>query len=136
MRTAGRLAPLPYHSIKVHLMHIMKNTLMEEEYQRGEISIFTMDEYARTVCDFLERLHPDVSVQPRLTADAPPEVLVAPTWCLQRKTILEMIDAELERRDTQQGVLVPANIREDQSWRDQIQKGNTTPVIPARRLAS
>jgi radical SAM protein (TIGR01212 family) len=113
MITAKRLAPLPYHSIKIHLLHIMKNTPMAEDYERGRIQFFSMEEYARTVCDFVERLHPSVSIQ-RLTADAPPNVLVAPSWCLDRQAIIARIDAEFERRGTYQGILVDPCVREAQ----------------------
>lgn len=102
METAERIAPLPFHSLKVHLLHVIENTPMADEYRRGEIRIFEMDEYVQTVCDFLERVPPHVSIQ-RLTADAPPDILVAPQWCLERKAIYERIDGELERRGTRQG---------------------------------
>ncbi len=128
MVTAERLAPLPYHSIKIHLLHIMKNTPMAKEYEEGLIDFFSMDEYAKTVCDFVERLHPDVSIQ-RLTADAPPNVLVAPQWCLDRKTILAKIDEEFERRGTFQGILVPENIRENQTWREMVTPHEIFPAI-------
>jgi len=122
LQTAERLAPLSFHSIKIHLLHVMKNTEMEKQYLRGEFEIFTMEEYIQTVCDFVERLPADISIQ-RLTADAPPDVLIAPLWCLERKTIYQKIDEELERRNAYQGLLVPAGIRDDDSWRQFAKNG-------------
>lgn len=106
MLTAERLASLPFHSLKVHLLHVMKNTVMEREYDQGMIPIFTFDEYVRTCVDFVERIPADVSIQ-RLTADAPPEILIAPEWCLERKRIYEEIEREFQRRGTRQGCKVP-----------------------------
>lgn len=135
MKTAERLAPLPYHSIKVHLLHIMKNTPMEQEYLRGDFELFSMDDYVQIVCDFLERLPADISIQ-RLTADAPPSVLVAPQWCLERQLIYQKIDEELERRNSRQGLHVPADIREDLSWRSFAKKDIDPHPIQIAELAS
>lgn len=135
METAERLAPLPFHSIKVHLLHIMKNTPLEREYREGMVGMFTLPEYARVVCDFLERLPSDVSAQ-RLTADAPPNVLVAPDWCLDRKAVYQAIEDEFARRGTRQGFRVPANIRDDCSWREQARQIAPMPALEVSRLAS
>ena len=121
METAERLAPLPFHSIKIHLLHILKDTPMEQEYYAGNIPIFERDEYVRTVCDFLEHLPSNLSIQ-RLTADAPPNILVAPAWCLDRQAIYEGIDQELERRGSCQGFCVNENERLDDSRRAQNQQ--------------
>ncbi len=117
MATAESLASLPFHSIKVHLIHVMKDTPLADDYERGLFSICSMDEYIGIVCDYLERIPSDVSIQ-RLTADAPPDVLVAPKWCLERQTIYRKIDEELEHRDSRQGLLIPENVRSDESWRE------------------
>ncbi|MBN2329356.1 MAG: TIGR01212 family radical SAM protein [Candidatus Omnitrophica bacterium] len=135
METAERLAPLPFHSIKVHLLHIMKNTPMEREYNEGLAPMFTMQEYARVVCDFLERLPADISIQ-RLTADAPPDVLVAPKWCLERQAVYQAIEDEFARRGTRQGSLAPPDIRENLSWREQARQIAPMPVVEVSRMAS
>ncbi|MBD3265884.1 TIGR01212 family radical SAM protein [bacterium] len=135
MVTAERLQPLPFDSIKVHLIHVMKNTQLEKEYHAGEFKLPSMDEYVQTCCDFVERLHPNLSIQ-RLTADAPAEVLVAPMWCQQRRLILQKIDEELERRGTYQGCRVPKDIREDTSWKQQANRNLTMPPGPIVARAS
>ncbi len=102
IETARRLNDFPYQSLKIHLLHIMKNTIMEEEYKRGEIATLSQTEYADRVVDFLEHVPPHVSLQ-RLSADAPEDVLVAPRWCLDRAGTIAAIDEALVRRDTWQG---------------------------------
>jgi len=116
MQTAQRIASLPFHSIKIHLLHVMKDTALEKDYHDGKLKMFTMDEYVKTACDFLEHIPADISVQ-RLTADAPPHILVAPQWCLERKLIYQKIDDELERRNSGQGSRFQDSLRNDQSWR-------------------
>jgi hypothetical protein len=56
------------------------------------------------VCDFLERLRPDILVH-RLLGDRSPATLVAPAWGLHKGTVLGAIDAEFGRRVTRQGFL-------------------------------
>ncbi|MBZ0258659.1 TIGR01212 family radical SAM protein, partial [bacterium] len=42
MLTAERLASVPYDSLKIHLLHVMKNTQLEDEYNRGLVKMFTL----------------------------------------------------------------------------------------------
>lgn len=102
METHERLAELDIDGIKVHLLHIMRDTVMERQYQRGEIALLERGEFVGLVCDVLERLPPTVVIQ-RMHADAPPDILVAPQWCLDKMGVLKDIQAELVRRDTWQG---------------------------------
>jgi hypothetical protein len=102
IETAKRLTEFPYHSLKIHLLHIMRDTLMAEEYRRGEVSTLSREEYAELVVDFLEYVPSTVCLQ-RLSADAPKDVLVAPLWCLDRAATVQTIERALIRRDTWQG---------------------------------
>ncbi|MBP7935956.1 MAG: TIGR01212 family radical SAM protein [Phycisphaerae bacterium] len=102
LETHRRLARLPIRGIKIHLLHIMKNTVMARQYARGGIRLLARGEYVSLVCDMLEQLPPTVAIQ-RMHADAPRDVLVAPDWCLDKAGILEDIRRELLRRDSWQG---------------------------------
>ncbi len=94
---------LGVNGVKLHLLHIMKGTVLEEAYLRGEVTVMDRDEYVGLVCDYLERLHPDIVIQ-RLTGDGGHDHLVAPLWSLKKFEVLNAIDNELERRGTRQGV--------------------------------
>ena len=58
--------------------------------------------FVSLVCDFLERLPPQLVIH-RLNGDAPPDYLLAPLWCLDKPALLRAIHEELERRDSWQG---------------------------------
>ena len=88
--------------VKLHLLHVMKGTVLEENYLRGEVPVMERDDYVELVCDYLERLHPDIVIQ-RLTGDGGHDHLVAPLWSLKKFEVLNAIDNELERRGTRQG---------------------------------
>ena len=75
---------------------------MATQYHRGEIALLGRQEYVDRVCDVLEVLPPTMVIQ-RMHADAPPEVLVAPEWCLDKSGVLNDIRNTLAARDTWQG---------------------------------
>jgi radical SAM protein (TIGR01212 family) len=102
LATADALARLPIGAIKIHNLHVVRDTPLEGMYRRGEVAMMERDEYVGLICDFLERLPPDRVIQ-RLSGDAPPDYLVAPAWCLDKQGLLRAIDDELHRRDSWQG---------------------------------
>jgi radical SAM protein (TIGR01212 family) len=99
---AGELNRLGVDGVKLHLLHVMKGTVLAEMYGRGEVQVLDRDDYVGLVCDFLELLEPQVMIH-RLTGDGGHDNLVAPLWSLKKFEVLNMIDAELERRGTRQG---------------------------------
>ena len=102
LATADTLAGLPVHAVKIHNLHVVKDTPLEKMYERGQARMFEREEYVQIVCDFLERLRPEMVIH-RLSGDAPPDYLVAPLWCLDKPALLRAIHEELERRDSWQG---------------------------------
>jgi radical SAM protein (TIGR01212 family) len=102
LATADALAALPVQAVKIHNLHVVRNTPLEDMYRAGTVRMMERDEYVQVVGDFLERLPPHMVIQ-RLNGDAPPDYLVAPSWCLDKPGLLRAIRAELERRDSWQG---------------------------------
>lgn len=102
LATAEVLASLPVQGVKIHNLHVVRDTPLAEQYACGTARMLEFDEYVSIVCDFLERL-PAERVIHRLSGDAPPNYLVAPQWCLEKDRILRAVAAELEHRGTRQG---------------------------------
>lgn len=102
METVRRVSELPVHSIKLHLLHIIRGTRLSEMYERGEFPAMELDEYVSLICDQLEIIPPDVIIQ-RLTGDGARDSLIAPLWSLKKFCVLNEIDKELRRRDSYQG---------------------------------
>lgn len=88
--------------IKLHLLHVMKDTHLAKLYEKGEVRVMDRDEYVGLACDYLERLRPEILVQ-RMTGDGGHDNLIAPLWSLKKWEVLNAIDAELKRRDSFQG---------------------------------
>ena len=99
IESAKLIAALPIDGIKIHPLHIVRHTVMEKQYERGEINLLSMEEYARIVVDMFEYLPDDIIVH-RLTGEAPEEELIAPDWCLpkRKQDVLKAINDEFERR--------------------------------------
>ena len=102
METAQALASLDIQGIKIHLLHVMRDTRLEAMYRQGQFELLTREEYVRLVVDILEILPPDLVIH-RLTGDSPRETLIGPEWSLKKWEVLNSIDAELLRRDSWQG---------------------------------
>jgi len=104
LASASLINDMGIEGVKLHLLHIMKDTQLAGLYQRGEVMVMEKDEYVGLVCDYLERLRPEVLVQ-RLTGDGGRDYLIAPLWSLKKFEVLNSIDDELKRRGSSQGRL-------------------------------
>lgn len=100
--SARAMALLPLHSIKLHLLHILKGTKIAEEYAAGDFTALTLREYADIVCSQLEVLPPGLIIQ-RVTGDGGRDELIAPLWSLKKFTVINEIDKTLRRNDSWQG---------------------------------
>ena len=103
LETARELAKLDLHIVKIHLLHVLKNTELAAMYERGEFETLTMQEYVDIVCDQLEVL-PKQFVIGRVTGDGARDELVAPMWSLKKFCVMNEIDKELGRRNSYQGI--------------------------------
>ena len=77
-------------------------TPLADNFRSGGFEVLGFDEYIGLACDSLELLPPETTIQ-RLTAEAPPELLLAPDWCADKRAVLAAVDAELMRRGSRQG---------------------------------
>lgn len=114
LASASIINEMGIDGIKIHLLHVMKGTKLAELYERGEVRVMDRNEYVGLVCDYIERLRPEVLVQ-RMTGDGGHDNLIAPLWSLKKWEILNAIDAEMKRRGSFQGCREPY-ISASPSW--------------------
>lgn len=103
LETARQLSRLDLHSIKIHLLHVLKGTELAQMYERGEFEVMGLEEYVETVCDQIELLPKKLIIQ-RVTGDGAKDELVAPLWSLKKFCVMNEIDKELGRRNSYQGI--------------------------------
>ncbi len=94
--------------VKFHQLQIFKNTAMETEYNDHpeRFHPLSADEYVRFLCDYLERMSPEIVIE-RFSAEVPPRYLAVSQWNLLRHdALVRKIEEELERRDSWQGSVI------------------------------
>ncbi|MZQ75483.1 MAG: TIGR01212 family radical SAM protein [Peptoclostridium sp.] len=91
----------PY-GIKLHLLHILKNSDLFDYYNAHPFNVLSKEEYISLVTDSLEILNPNIVVH-RVTGDGSKDTLFSPLWSLNKRSVLNGIDIELKRRDSWQG---------------------------------
>jgi len=102
MQTADILAGLNIDGLKIHHLYVAENTMLEKMYEKGGMNLLSLDEYIQIVCDFLERIPPNVAIQ-RLTGELTGDYLIAPKWGASKMVILTAIENEFARRNSFQG---------------------------------
>ena len=99
---------LDIQGVKIHMLHIVRNTDLARLYEANPFHVLTRDEYVNIVCDQLELLRPEIVIN-RITGDPKKEDLVDPDWLLKKFCVLNEIDKELVRRNSYQGRLIEKN---------------------------
>ncbi|MDD3150842.1 MAG: TIGR01212 family radical SAM protein [Candidatus Gastranaerophilales bacterium] len=102
LQTAKVLADLGIDGVKIHLLCVLKGTKLEQMYYNEEYYPLEANEYVSIVCDFLEILPPTTTIH-RLAGNGLKKILVAPKWLPKKFEVLNMIDNELEKRNSFQG---------------------------------
>ena len=103
MQTVRDVASLAPDQVKIHLLHVIRGTVMADIYERGEYTPLTKEEYVDLAVRALELLPPDTVVA-RITGDGHPDDLLAPEWSRRKVSVINDIDKLLYERKTYQGI--------------------------------
>ncbi len=104
IETAKAVGAFKPDGIKIHLLHIMQNTTMAQEYLDGKIKPMTYEDYIKTVCTQLRYL-PQECVIERITGDGSKKNLIAPKWSIDKIRVLGGIDKFMADNNIYQGDL-------------------------------
>lgn len=102
LETVMHLNNLDIQGIKIHMLHVIKDTKLAELYRKEKFHILSKEEYIDIVINQLELLRPEIVIH-RITGDPVKEELIEPTWLLKKFCVLNDIDKEMVKRDTYQG---------------------------------
>lgn len=80
IETAQMVNRLPVQNVKLHHMHVLKDTPLAEEYARGEFVPVEKEVYFHRVSLFLQHLRPDIAVHRLSAVSSRWDELVAPAW--------------------------------------------------------
>lgn len=102
LETVKHINQLDIQGIKIHMLHIVKDTSLANLYQKKPFHVLTKEEYIDIVIDELELLRPEIVIH-RITGDPVKEDLITPTWLLKKFCVLNDIDKEMVKRNSYQG---------------------------------
>ena len=103
LETVKYVNKIDIQGIKIHMLHIIKDTKLAELYNKEHFHVLTREEYVDIVCDELELLKPEIVIN-RVTGDPNPQDLIEPTWLIKKFGVLNEIDKEMVKRNTYQGI--------------------------------
>ena len=89
--------------VKIHMLHIIKDTALEVLFKKEKFHVLSKEEYVDIVCDQLELLNEDIVIN-RITGDPKADELVEPSWLIKKFGVLNEIDKEMAKRNTYQGI--------------------------------
>ncbi len=81
--------------IKLQLLHILKDTDLCDEYEKGNVTVLTLEQYADILIKCLKVI-PKTTVIHRLTGDGDKKILVAPMWSADKKRVLNFINKAIK----------------------------------------
>ena len=90
--------------IKIHMLHIMKNTPLEDLYYQKPFHILTLEEFVEVTVTQLRYINTNTIIH-RLTGDAPKDLLIEPIWTLKKFVVLNEIDKYMRKNNIYQGDL-------------------------------
>ena len=102
IKTVKDVAALAPEQVKIHLLHVIKNTAMAELYHDGKYTPMTMEDYVETVAEALTYLPPDTVIG-RLTGDGMQSELLAPDWSRKKTIVINNIDKKMYENNLYQG---------------------------------
>ena len=102
LQTIEAMNELGPAGVKLHLLHVLKDTELHARYVRSPFPLLDQEEYTDIIADLLEHLDPRIVVH-RLTGDRDKELFVAPRWALNKPSVLNSIRTKMKARGSGQG---------------------------------
>lgn len=89
--------------IKIHSTYVVRGTKLANLYQNNQYTPITLEYYLDCVTYILTHISPNIVVH-RISGDAPKDLLLAPSWNVHKKWILNGIDKKLKDENLYQGI--------------------------------
>lgn len=104
IETARYIGKSGADGIKLHLLHVLRDTDLAKDYAAGLFETMSMDEYITVVRECLRVLPPDMVIH-RLTGDGAKRSLLAPEWSADKKKVLNEMRRRFAAEPFEQGEL-------------------------------
>ena len=104
LQTIDYLNRIHPFGIKLQLLHVLKDTDLADDYLAGKFEVLTFDAYIDLVISCLAHLSPDIVIH-RVTGDGPKNLLIAPTWSMDKRGVLNELHHRMKKQGIRQGDL-------------------------------
>ncbi|MEY8353029.1 TIGR01212 family radical SAM protein [Lachnospiraceae bacterium 54-53] len=98
----GQLDGQGIDGIKLQLLHILEGSDLAEEYKKGLVPVYSLEEYADLVIDCIALLPPRTVIH-RISGDGPKKLLLAPLWSGNKRLVLNTLSKRFKERGICQG---------------------------------
>ncbi|UCH95606.1 MAG: TIGR01212 family radical SAM protein [Candidatus Aminicenantes bacterium] len=105
LQTVKEMNRIKPAGVKLHLMHVLKNTPLFHMYEKETFKLLEKDEYVDLIVYLLEHLDPGIVIH-RLTGERDKEIFHAPLWALDKNEVIQSIRSKMIQKNTFQGKLL------------------------------
>lgn len=102
IESAYRVSQLEPDEVKLHLLHVLRDTRMAKLWEEGRYTPLTLEEYTDILVKQLELFSPEAVIG-RITGDGGREALLAPLWSLKKLAVMNILDRKMVEKNTVQG---------------------------------
>ena len=100
--TIHYLNHMDIQGIKLQLLHVLTHTDLAADYEKHPFYIPDMQDYIQFLGTCIAHLNPEIVIH-RLTGDGPKDLLIAPLWTSNKRTVLNQLHSHLKEQDIWQG---------------------------------
>ena len=101
--TVNFINDIDIQGIKIHSTYVVEGTILSKMYEEGKYVPLTYDEYMDYLCFIITHLRPNIVVH-RISGDAPKELLVAPSWDIHKKWVMNGLFKRMNEENLIQGM--------------------------------
>lgn len=102
IETAKAVGKMPIDAVKIHMLHVLKDTVLADRYYKEPFHLLSKEEYTEICAEQLTYLRPDMVIE-RITGDGLPDQLIEPMWTVKKISVINDIDKIMVRNDWWQG---------------------------------
>ena len=119
LKSVDALVKLHIDGIKIHHLHVIKNTQLAYEYEAQPFKTLGEYEYAEELIELLRYIPSHIPIL-RIATDTPDKDLIAPIWHMSKGQFGEYIAQTMRYRGITQGDLVENSVRKSNEIQNKI----------------
>lgn len=89
--------------LKVHSTYVVENTALADLFYNGNYTPISFEHYIDCLVYVITHVSPDI-VFHRISGDAPKDLLIAPSWCLHKKWVMNSLHHLMPEKNLWQGM--------------------------------